>query len=585
MAGFSTSWRPPLLAGLLLLLASGSLPLTGCGDDPASPELSGDDLFQLVVGSEDLQQIEDVVRGLALDMALRTESDLTFFAPTDEALLGLGPDMLALLNTPANREILRKLVRRHLVRGRYRAADLRDGETLTPLEGPPLVVRVDGETISVSGAEITDADLEAGNGVLHEIDEVVRDHLTLAERLRVTPLIATFASALERADLTDLVTSGEPYTLLIPINSGFADLGAAELQSLLSTPNRSLLLKVLRHHILPGRVRAEQFADGTALAPLGDLPLPVEAENGLTYVGGARVIVPEIETSDGLIYLLDSVVLSHLSVAERMQILPRLSTSYAILRGAGLFTQLNGTDPFTVLVPTDAAWTPLGTQFLGALNARPDLLLRTAQQLVVPGRFDREDLLEGGTLTTLGGYTLPVLVRRDVTRTDIFVGDRAVVAFPPYEASNGLIYGMAPFNVPPGLDLEERAVFAALYRFLNLIERGNLTSLLQSEGPYTVFAPSDAALDGLGLPTDQIPQFIRRHIVEGRFEVSDLPATLSTLEGTEIEVFTVDNQLALNCVLVEEPPPPHLEDCIFVTSVNNHATNGVIHIIDGVLTP
>lgn len=561
----------------LLLAALVPLLLTACGDDPAGPELSGDNLFELVTASEDLDLLEDIVGEISLTLTLRTGSDLTFFAPTDEALLSLGTEMLGRLRVPANREILEKLVRRHLVPGRFRLTDLRDGMMLETLEGPPLEVRVEGEDITVGGALVTDGDFETTNGVLHEVDEVVRDHLTLAERLRVTPLVTAFADALDTADLTDVVASGEPYTLFIPINSAFDALGSPALQSLLSNANRDVLRKVLRHHVLPGRVRIGEVQAGTDLAPLDGTPLTVESEDGRLYVGGARVIVPEVETSDGLIYLLDEVVLRHLDLADRIQIASQLSTSNAILRDSGVLDLLRTADgPYTVFAPLDSDWAPLGLAFLPELRARPDLLLRTGQYLVAQGRLDRDALLEGTPLTTLGGYEIPILLRQDVGTTDVFVGTRGRVAFPPREASNGLLYTVSPFNYPPELDLEERAVFTALYRFLNLTERAGLTSLLQEEGPYTVFAPTDDALEGVGISNAIVADVFRYHVVPGRYTASDLMdgQLLPTLLGPELEVSVVSG-----------PNGGTFVNGTRIVQANGTATNGVLHALSGVLMP
>ena len=561
----------------LLLAVLAPLLLTACGDDPAGPELSGDNLFELVTASQDLDLLEDIVGEISLTLTLRTGSDLTFFAPTDEALLSLGTEMLGRLRASGNREVLEKLVRRHLVRGRFRTADLRDGMTLETLEGPPLEVRVDGEDITVGGALITDADFETSNGVLHQVDEVVRDHLTLAERLRVTPLITAFADALDTADLASEIAGGEPYTLFVPINSAFDALGAPAFQSLLSNANRDVLRKVLRHHLLPGRVRLAELEAGDALAPLDGTPLPVESEDGLTYVGGARVIVPEIETSDGLIYLLDGVIMSHLDLADRIQIAPQLFTSNAILRDSGVLDLLR-TDagPYTVFAPPEAAWSPLGLAFLPELRDRPDLLLRSGQYLVAEGRLDRAELLEASTLTTLGGYELPIVVRQDVGTTDVFIGARGRVSFPPREAGNGLLYTLTPFNYPPEIDLEERAVFTALYRFLNLAERAGLTSLLQGGVPYTVFAPTDAALEGVGISDAQAPDVFRYHVVPGRYTVGDLEdgQMLPTLLGPELEV-----------AVVAGPTGGTFINGYRIVQANGTATNGVLHALGGVLRP
>jgi transforming growth factor-beta-induced protein len=586
MAGFRLAARFPLSLCLLLAVLLGPATLVGCIDDSAAPELTGDNLLELVTSAEDLGLIREILGNLAVSGTLRSGSDLTFFAPTDEALLSLGTEMLARLRTPDNEAILDKLVRRHVVPGRFRLADLRDGMTLDPLEGPPLAVRVDGEDVTVGGALITDDEFTTGNGVLFQVDEVVRDHLTLAERLRVTPIISTFADALDTADLTDAVTDGEPYTLFIPVNSAFLGFTPLELQALLSFDNRDVLTRVLRHHVVPGRVRIDDLATGTTLDALDGMPLDVIVEDGLVYVGGARVVIPEVETSDGLIYLLDTVVVNHLTIRDRMRIAPEFATTLTILRDAGVIDELDADGAYTVFAPTDATWEVLGLPFLPELNARPDLLLRTAQYAVVPERIDPEELLTGRDLTTLGDYDLPILIRQDVGGPQVFVGGRAQVDPSAREARNGFLYTVAPFYYPPDLDLEERAVFTGLYRFLALMERAGLTSLLQEPGPYTVFAPDDRALNGVNIPDFRLADLLRYHILPGRLPgstISTTPRPYRTLEGSLLELLRLGStNLGLNCEELPGPPPMIVCEAR-VRSADNSAENGIIHTINGVL--
>jgi len=586
MAGFRLAAPLPLSLCLLLVALLGPAALVGCADDPAAPELTGDNLLELVTSAEDLGLIREIVGNLAVSGTLRSGSDLTFFAPTDEALLSLGTEMLARLRSPDNEAILDKLVRRHIVPGRFRLADLRDGMTLNPIEGPPLAVRVDGEDVTVGGALITDDDFATGNGVLFQVDEVVRDHLTLAERLRVTPIISTFADALATAELTDAVTDGEPYTLFIPVNSAFLGFTPLELQALLSFDNRDVLARVLRHHVVPGRVRIDDLTTGSTLDALDGMSLDVVVENGLVYVDGARVVIPEVETSDGLIYLLDTVLVNHLTIRDRMRIAPEFATTLAILQDAGLIDELDADGNYTVFAPDETAWRALGLPFLPELTARPDLLLRTAQYAVVPERIDQDMLFDLDALTTFGGYELPLLVRSDIGGPQVFVGGRAQVNLPALEARNGLIYTIAPFYYPPGMNLEERAVFTALYRFLALMERAGLTSLLQEPGPYTVFAPDDRALNGVNIPDFRLENILRYHILAGRIPgslISTTPRPYRTLEGSLLELLRLGpTSLGLNCEEIPGPPPSIACESR-VVGADNSAENGIIHIIDGVL--
>ncbi len=599
------------LSCLLVAFIGGVLLLAGC--DNAEPEAIGDNLLGVVTISENLEVLEDLVENLPLAATLRTGNDLTFFAPTDEALNNLGADMLGLFRINSNQDVVQKLLRRHLVPGRILLADLQDGDLLQPLDGPPLEVRVEdaeeGEarTVTVGGARITGSDLETSNGVVHEVDDLARNHLTLAERLRVTPLISDFADLLTVADLNSLASSGEPRTLLIPINSAFDALGTARLQSLERFDNRTVLSKILRHHALPGLLREADLENGGTLTALDGSDLDVRAEGGLTFLSEARVIVPEIETSDGLIYLLDTVVLSHLDLAERLQVEPQLRDFYNIFGDASLLGRLGGDETFTLFVPTDASLEPLGEPFQDELRLRADLLLRTAQYHVVPGRVEPDDLMQDGTLTTLGDYDLRVQTIDDVGGVAAFVGGRGRVAFPPIETRNGLIYSISPFILPPDLDLEERAVFGALYTFLNTMRNAGLTPLLRGEdprgeGPYTIFATTDAGFDGVSLPPSTRRRTMEYHILEGEYDLGDLLGfkpipdslffRLPTLEGDDIRAYPPPPGLGvgLNCTEVPifdeetgEQVATELVDCTRLVQPDMRATNGIIHSIDGVL--
>ena len=563
---------PRALTAALLLVCTALLP--ACGDDPAGPELEANTLFSLVSDADDLDQLEVLIRQVELETLLQTGSDLTLFAPTDLALERLGPDMLYRISgTP---DILLKILRRHLVPGRFRVADLQDGDTLTPLEGPPLTVRRVDDRVFVGEARLTirRTDFETGNGVVHYLDDVVRDHLTLAERLRVTPLATDFAAAFAQAGLDELLGGGEPYTLLVPIDNAFDVFGGDRLQELLRFANRNVLLKVMRHHVLPGRVRLADLEGTDALIPLDGSPLSVANEGGVHYLGGARVIAAEVETSDGLIYLLDRIVLTHLDLAEHIQIDPDLKTAYAILDRSGALDRLRGEDPHTVFLPTDATLASLGDGFLPALEARPALLLRTAQYAVVPGLVSREMLLQSPSLTTLGGHVLPILTGSDVTGPIVFVGERGRVAFPPLETRNGLLYRITPFVYPPGLDLEGHAVFTALYRYLGLMEQAGLAPLLRGETQYTLFAPANAALEGVSIPGGQLPDVLRAHMVEGRYEVAEVDSslTLTSLAGTPITIASVSG-----------PGGGLFANGVRVVAYSDRAFNGVIYALEALL--
>jgi len=74
---------------------------------------------------------------------------------------------------PENKEKLSKILTYHVVSGKMEAADLKDGQELTTVEGSKLKVMVKYGKVMVGNAEVTTADIEASNGVIHVIDKVL----------------------------------------------------------------------------------------------------------------------------------------------------------------------------------------------------------------------------------------------------------------------------------------------------------------------------------------------------------------------------------------------------------------------------
>ena len=136
----------------------------------------------------------------------------------------------------------------------------------------------------------------------------------------------------------------------------------------------------------------------------------------------------------------------------------------------------------------------------------------------------------------------------------------------------------------PGLNIVETAVSAGQFEGLvAALGAANLTELLKGDGPFTVFAPTDEAIEKLGIDNVQelfqpqnrrrLEQVLSFHVVSGRLSAGDLLSSreLSTLQGGNLNVRLEQGRLKVNDA--------------FVTSNDIPAANGVIHAIDTVLLP
>lgn len=533
-----TPRRLPFVLAVLLMLVGG---LPACGDDPASAASDSTAPINAVV--EDarlLTTLHTALRATGLDDELASGGPYTLFAPSDEAFFNLGVESADAYLDPAHRDLLTAVLRRHIVLGAFPLSALEDGQRLPTLDGAELAVRVTGSTVIVDDgvvhAEISGTSREAANGVVHEIDALLRGVLTTSERLRLIPLASTFYQALEEEGT--LARIDGPHTLLVPLNDGFERLagGAAPL---FQSGNTDILRKVVDYHAVSLN---ESLSFDTLLAagPVPadpDPPLAFAFVDDLAYVNGERLLVRDVRTADGIIHLLLRPLLEPLTLWEHLRITPQTSRFRSALTRVGIqFTLDNAAaGPFTLFVPDNAAFDALGqavaTPLLG--GSWPEVLRQVAQFHVAEGRFPFDELNQGDRLPTLEGA--PIRIRRD-NETSLLLAERTFFDENlDIGAANGLIHYVDEVLNPP-LNLVDQTFFSGYLSFLALIGQSGLEGELRAGGPYTFVAPASVPS---GLSDARFACYQREavlsQIAEGVHPFDDpLGISIPTLEGEGI---------------------------------------------------
>jgi uncharacterized surface protein with fasciclin (FAS1) repeats len=119
----------------------------------------------------------------------------------------------------------------------------------------------------------------------------------------------TLAKALTAADLVATLKGAGPFTVFAPTDEAFAKLPAGTLENLLKPENKAMLRRVLTYHVVPGKVMAADVVTmSSAKAVSGDM-LSVKAGGGAVTVGGSRVVKTDIAASNGVIHVVDAVML------------------------------------------------------------------------------------------------------------------------------------------------------------------------------------------------------------------------------------------------------------------------------------
>ena len=132
--------------------------------------MSNQNIVEIAVGNDSFKTLVAAVQAADLVEALQSPGPFTVFAPTDDAFSKLPPHTVqTLVENPPQ---LARILKYHVVSGLWKKEDLRDMESLTSLEGSPIPIRV-GDDFEVKNAGVVAADVEATNGVIHVIDNVI----------------------------------------------------------------------------------------------------------------------------------------------------------------------------------------------------------------------------------------------------------------------------------------------------------------------------------------------------------------------------------------------------------------------------
>jgi len=126
----------------------------------------------VAIAAKDCKTLAAAVKAAGLVETLQGEGPFTVFAPTDAAFAAIQSEVDKLLK-PENKKELSKILTYHVVSGTLKAADLKDGQELTTVEGSKLKVVMKDGKVTLGDAKVTTADINASNGVIHVIDKVL----------------------------------------------------------------------------------------------------------------------------------------------------------------------------------------------------------------------------------------------------------------------------------------------------------------------------------------------------------------------------------------------------------------------------
>jgi uncharacterized surface protein with fasciclin (FAS1) repeats len=248
----------------------------------------------------------------------------------------------------------------------------------------------------------------------------------------------TLLAAAEAAGLVDALKSEGPLTVFAPTDEAFAKLPEGTIPALLE--DKEKLASILKYHVVPGKVMAEDVTKVESATSLLGQAIPVSTEDGVT-VAGANVIKTDIYCSNGVIHVVDSVMMPK-NVVELAQSAGSFSTLLAAAEAAGLVDTLTGSGPFTIFAPTDAAFAalPEGTVSDLLKPENKDKLAAILTYHVVPGKVTASEVVGLTEAKTVEGSMLDIAVEKDGDKVTGVMVDNAKVVQTDIIGSNGVIH-------------------------------------------------------------------------------------------------------------------------------------------------
>ncbi|XP_067889553.1 periostin-like isoform X2 [Heterodontus francisci] len=498
----------------------------------------------------------------------------TFFAPSDEAWLLLDAEIRNALLSNVNIELLNAL-HYHMVNYRLLTKDMKDGMTVPSMYNDfnILINHYPNGIVTVNCAKVLYANQIATNGVVHVLDRVITAvGNTVEDVIEGTDELSSLRAAATASGLLEVLGKDGHYTLFAPTNEAFDKLSRQVLERILT--DTVALKAMLNYHILNSVQCSEAIMSGSTYATLEGSHLEIGCDGDSLTVNGQKMVNrKDIVTSNGVIHLIDNVLIPDAALQVLELTIGKQTTFYDLVKETGISAAFTQDNDYTIFAPMNDAF----NENVMALDQR--LLKLILQNHILKLKVVLNELYNGQKLETLGGNFLRVFIYR----TAVCIENSCMVRGSK-EGRNGVIHTIRKVIIPA-----EKSMLQILRDdprfsiFLTLAESAGLTELLTEGGDWTLFVPTNDVFESLSsdelkeMTSDKntLRHILLYHLLKGvyvgggvEYGVTNI---LKSYQGSRVMIKLVNNTMLVNNVKSKE------SDLM--------ANNGVIHVVNSLLFP
>ena len=301
--------KQTLIYGMIALM--GIFILTGCekSEEEMKP-VSDMTIAEYAVSDANFSILVDALTKAELVNVLNGTGNYTVFAPTNAAFNALFTQLGISGIDALTKETLTPILLYHVLGTEAKSSMITSGyyKTLSPAQGSTISLKVDvssGVKLNKT-ANVTTADVDVKNGVIHVIDQVLLPPTVVGQALN-NDSFSILVQAVVKANLVETLNGSGPFTIFAPTNAAFEALFTTLGISGVADLTAEQLVPILTYHVVSGNVLSTQLQAGNVETLNGAISValsPVPTINGST-----KIIATDVQASNGVIHVIDQVLL------------------------------------------------------------------------------------------------------------------------------------------------------------------------------------------------------------------------------------------------------------------------------------